>query len=231
MDARDIMTSPVVTAGPDNTVLEIAELMLDHKVSAVPIVDEEDKLIGLVSEGDLMRRSEIGTERHPSWWLLAFRGAVSLAEDFTKSHGAKASEIMTREMVTTGEDAPIWEIAETLEKKKIKRLPVVRDGRVIGIVSRANLVQALIAQREKAILSPTRDDRAIREELMKLLKDERWSNLAHLNIVVTEGTVHFWGLVNSDAEREALKAAAESVSGDGHVVDHTVTVATLARSN
>ena len=230
MDARDIMTSLVVTAGPDCTVLEIAELMLDAKVSAVPIVNEDDKLVGLVSEGDLMRRSEIGTERHPSWWLLAFRGAVSLAEDFTRSHGVKASEIMTKAVVTAGEDTPLWQIAETLEKKNIKRLPVVRDGRVVGIVSRANLVQALTARRDRAMAAPSKDDRAIREELVALLRDERWSDMAHLNIVVVEGTVHFWGLVNTDTQRDALRAAAESVSGVGEIVDHTVIAATLTRS-
>jgi CBS domain-containing protein len=221
------MASPVVTAGPDTSVLDIAQLMLDNKISAVPIANESGSLIGVVSEGDLMRRSEIGTERHPSWWLNAFRGAVSLAEEFTKSHGMKASEIMTKDVVTTREDASLWEIAETLERNKIKRLPVVRDGHVIGIVSRANLVQALMVQRDKAKISPTKDDRTIREELVRVLKDERWSGMVHLNIVVVDGTVHFWGLVNSETQRNALKVAAESLSGVSEVVDHTIIASTI----
>lgn len=227
MHARDIMTSPVVTVGPETTVLEIVKLMLENRISAVPIVDKKDKLIGLVSEGDLMRRTEIGTERHHSWWLSAFTGAVSLAEDFVKSHGVKASEIMTKEVLTANEDTPLWEIAETLEKRKIKRMPVLRKGRIVGIVSRANLLQALTVQREKLTEPASKDDRAIREELMTVLKSESWPDMSHLNVVVLKGTVHFWGLVNSDAQRDALQVAAEGISGVRQVVDHTLDATNL----
>lgn len=227
MHARDIMTSPVLAVGPETTVLEIVKLMLERRISAVPIVDDKDKLIGLVSEGDLMRRTEIGTERHRSWWLSAFTGAVSLAEDFVKSHGVKASEIMTKEVLTAREDTPLWEIAETLEKKKIKRMPVLRNGRIVGIVSRSNLLQALTAQRERLTAPSSKDDRAIREELMKVLKSESWPDMSHLNIVVLHGTVHFWGLVNSDSQRDALRVAAEGISGVRQVVDHTLNATTL----
>ena len=227
MHARDIMTSPVVSVGPETTVLEIVKLMLENRVSAVPIVDDQDRLMGLVSEGDLMRRTEIGTERHRSWWLSAFTGAVSLAEDFVKSHGLKASEIMTKNVFTAHEDTPLWEIAETLEKKKIKRMPILRDGRIIGIVSRANLLQALTAQREKLIEPLSKDDRAIREELVKVLKSESWPDMSHLNVVVLRGTVHFWGLVNSDAQRSALRVAAEGIPGVRQVMDHTLDAGTL----
>ena len=231
MDARDVMTSPVITAGPENTVLEIVQLMLENRISAVPILDGENKLIGLVSEGDLMRRSGMGVEHHPSWWLSAFRGAVSMAEGFVKSHGVKASEIMTRDVLTAGEDTPLWNIAETLEKNKIKRLPIVRDGHLVGIVSRANLLHAITAQRDTAMESPSKDDRAIREELISILGSERWSDMAHLNIVVKDGTVHFWGLINAEAQREAMKVAAENVHGVSDVVDHTINAATLASSD
>lgn len=230
MDARNVMTSPVVTAGPDTTVLEIVQLMLDNKISAVPILDEAGMLIGLVSEGDLMRRSEMGTARHPPWWLSAFRGTVSLADGFIKSHGVLASEVMTRQLITADEDTPLWKIAETLEKKKIKRLPIVRAGRVVGIVSRSNLLQALAAQREKAMQSVSKDDQTIREEMLKVLKGEAWPDLSHLNIVVTGGTVHFWGLVNSESQREGLKVAAEAVGGVKDVVDHTLLATEFARS-
>ncbi len=231
MDARDIMTSPVVTAGPETTILEIVQLMLENRISAVPILDEGGKLIGLVSEGDLMRRSEIGTERPARWWLSAFRGAVSMAEAFVKTHGVKASEIMTRDVITAREDTPLWEIAETLEKNGIKRLPVIRDGVLVGIVSRANLLQALTAQRGQATEMASKDDRAIREELHAELQAERWSNTSHLNIVVKNGVVHFWGLINAESQREALKVAAENISGVKDVIDHTINAATLTRSD
>lgn len=226
MRARDVMISPVVTAGPDATIAEIVRLMLDNRISAVPIIDEEGKALGLVSEGDLMRRSDIGTEPHRSWWLSAFSGAVSLAEDFVKHHGVKASEVMTRDVVSVTEDAELWQIAETLEKRKIRRVPVLRDGRVVGIVSRSNLLQALTAGREK-IGEPSKDDRAIREELLKALTGAKWSDMSHLNVVVRDGTVHFWGLVNSEAQREALEVAAEEIPGVRGVVDHTLVATSL----
>ena len=227
MHARDVMTTPVVTAGPETKVLDIVNLMLDNRISAVPIVGDDERLVGMVSEGDLIRRSEIGTEPHRSWWLSAFGGAATLAEDFVKSHGVKASEIMTDEVVTASEDTPLWEVAETLEKRKVKRLPVVRDGRVVGIVSRANLLQAITAQRDKQTDVPTRDDRSIREALMDQLKGEPWSDMSHLNIVVLDGTVHFWGIVSSDTQRTALKVAAENIPGVTEVVDHTHRTMTL----
>ncbi len=231
MYANDVMTSPVVTAGPDDSVFDIVQLMLDHKISVVPIVDGEARLIGLVSEGDLMRRSEFENEHQPRWWLSALRGKVSLAEGFVKSHGMTASEIMTRDPATVSEDTQLWEIASGLEKRKIKCMPVVRDGRVVGVVSRANLLQALTAQRDKAMDAPSKDDRAIREELMGVLRNERWSDMSHLNIVVMNGVVHFWGLVNSEQQREALKVAAENISGVGEVVDHTLIAVSLTSAD
>ncbi len=230
MYASDVMTSSVVTAGADDTILEIVRLMLDHKISVVPILDSEARLVGIVSEGDLMRRPEFGEKHQPRWWLSAFRGAVSLAEDFVKSHGMKTSEIMTRDPVTVREDTPLWEIAATLEKRKIKCVPVVRDDRVVGIVSRANLLQALTAQRGKAMEAPSTDDRTIREALISILKDERWSDMTHLNIVVKDRVVHVWGLINTESQRDAVRVAAETVPGVSEVVDHSINASTLTGS-
>jgi len=227
MHAVDIMTSPVITAGPNSTILDIVKLMLDNRISAVPIVGRDGSLLGLVSEGDLIRRSEIGARDYSSWWLSAIGGTISLAEDFVKTHGTRASEIMTETVKTVRQDARLWEIAELLEKDKIKRVPVMQDGKVVGIVSRANLLQALAAQREKQMEAPSRDDRAIRQELLELLDGERWSDTSHLNVVVLDGTVHYWGVVRNGTERDALKAAAESVGGVTDVVDHTHTSVTL----
>lgn len=222
MLARDVMFSPVITAKPDTAILEIVQLMLDHRISALPIIDDTGQLVGLVSEGDLLRRVEIGTQKHRSWWLTAFRGAVSLAEDFVKSQSMKASEVMTKNVVTAREDTPLWEIAEILEKKKFKRVPVVRDGRVVGIVSRANLLQALTTQKGFAVDAPSVDDREIREALLEVLRSEKWSNMSHLNVVVINGVVHFWGLVASQAQREALIVAAQAIPGVRDIVDHTL---------
>ena len=146
MQARDVMTSPVLSVTSDVTVQEIARLLLDRHISAVPVVDGEGILLGLVSEGDLIHRADAGTERHPSWWLGLVSDPEDDARSYLKSHGLRAGDVMTRNVVAVTEDAPIPEIAELLEKHRIKRVPVVRDGCVVGIVSRANLLQALVAR-------------------------------------------------------------------------------------
>ncbi len=227
MHAFDIMTSPVITAGPNATILEIVRLMLENRISALPIINREGMLIGLVSEGDLIRRSEIGARDYKSWWLSAIGGSITLAEEFVKSHGIKASEIMTEDVITVGPDTRIWEIASTLERKKIKRVPVIQDRKLVGIVSRANLLQALAAQQEKQPAQPSASDRAIREALMSSLDKEPWSDTSHLNVVVIDGVVHYWGLVPSKAQSKALQVAAENVPGVKDVVDHTHTGVTL----
>ena len=227
MHARDIMTSPVITAAPSAGVLDVVKLMLENRISALPIVTESGTLVGLVSEGDLIRRSEIGARDYSSRWLTAIGGQAQLAEDFVKTHAMKAEEIMTHDVVTVAGDTPAWQIAEILEKNKIKRVPVLQDSMVVGIVSRANLLQALAAQREKMLQAPSNDDRVLREKVLEALDGQSWSNPKHLNVVVQEGVVHYWGIVQSKSVRQALKVAAEGVPGVKDVVDHTHTTMTL----
>ncbi len=227
MHAVDIMTSPVITAGPNATVLEIVKLMLDNRISALPIVNRDGMLIGLVSEGDLIRRSEIGARDYKSWWLSAIGGSITLAEEFVKSHGIKANEIMTEDVISVSQDTRLWEIAATLEKKKIKRVPVMKEGKLVGIVSRANLLQALAAQQENRPAQPSATDRGIREALLASLEKEPWSDTSHLNVVVIDGVVHYWGLVASKAQSKALTVAAENIPGVKEIVDHTHTGVTL----
>ncbi len=221
MHARDIMTSPVITGAPGTTVLDIVNLMLRHHISAVPIVNKDDRLVGLVSEGDLIRRSELGASEYSSWWLAAIGAKVRLAEDFVRTHGTEASEVMTRDLVTVADDTPVGEIAVKLERHKIKRVPVMADGKLVGIVSRANLLQALAAQQQKMSDTPSGDDRALRANVLASLKHQPWSDLPHLNVVVKDGVVHYWGRVHSEEARQALKVAAENVPGVRSVVDHT----------
>jgi len=218
--ARDVMTSPAITATPQTTLPEIVQLMLENRISGVPIVDRAETLVGLVSEGDLVRRREIGFQQNRSWWLSMFGNAAVLADEFIKSHGVTAEEVMTKKVITAAEDTPLWEIAETLEKEKIKRVPIVHHGRVVGIVSRANLLQALTLQRNKILDQPSRQDSAIREELLQLLKDESWADLSHVNVMVSDGTVHLWGSVRSDAQRQALTVAAKGIAGVHDVINH-----------
>lgn len=227
MHARDIMTSPAITVPPESSVLDAVKLMLEKRISALPVVAADGALVGLVSEGDLIRRSETGARDYSSWWLAAIGGTARLAEEFLKTHGMIVDQIMTRTVVTVHEDLPVWKIAETLERKKIKRVPVMHGETVVGIVSRANLLQALAAQREKLMENPSTDDRALRRSVLEKLSGQSWADLSHVNVVVLEGVVHYWGLVNSQAERQALKAAAQGVPGVRDVSDHTHVVLTL----
>jgi CBS domain-containing protein len=196
----------------------IAALLLERHISAVPVIDDDRRILGIVSEGDLMRRGE--TERRPSWWLAAFSNAEELAREFTKTRGIRAKDVMTREVLTVTEETPIATIAELLEKRRIKRVPVVRDGRIVGIVSRADLLRALAVQDIKPMVPVTQDDRVIRDQLLAVLKREPWADTHLLNILVSDGVVHLWGLVGSDAEQKALRVAAETIPGVRGVEDH-----------
>jgi CBS domain-containing protein len=218
MKAKDVMTTKVATVGPDMPVNAIAALLLERHISAVPVIDDDRRILGIVSEGDLMRRGE--TERRPSWWLAAFSNAEELAREFTKTRGIRAKDVMTREVLTVTEETPIATIAELLEKRRIKRVPVVRDGRIVGIVSRADLLRALAVQDIKPMVPVTQDDRVIRDQLLAVLKREPWADTHLLNILVSDGVVHLWGLVGSDAEQKALRVAAETIPGVRGVEDH-----------
>ena len=144
MNAADVMTTNVITVHADASVEEIAETLLANGISAVPVIDDFGGLVGIVSEGDLVHRVELGTEQHPSWWLEFLAGKQALAYDYIKSHGRRAADLMTRPVITVNAETPLSEIASLLDEHRIKRVPVVDKGKIIGIVSRANLVQALI---------------------------------------------------------------------------------------
>tara|TARA_R110002110_G_scaffold328826_1_gene540338 strand:+ start:2204 stop:2899 length:696 start_codon:yes stop_codon:yes gene_type:complete len=210
MQAKDVMTHSVVSVSPDTPVSEIARKLIARGISAVPVLDEAGKIVGIVSEGDLMRRDESGTERRPSWWLRMFELPENKAHEFVKTHGLHARDVMTREVTTVSEDTPINEIAELLEYQHIKRVPVVRDGRPVGIVSRANLLFGLAAIRTLPAVNI--EDEAIQAELMTALKKAGVRTLS-VNVLVSGGVVDIWGDVSSEDERRAAGVAAEGVPG------------------
>lgn len=219
MLAKDVMTTNVVTVGPETPVPEIAQLFLKHRISGTPVVGPDGRLLGIVSEGDLLRRAETGTERHRSWWLTLVGGAEELAREYVKTHGRRAADVMTREVVTVAEDTPAAEIARLLEERRIKRVPVVREGRVVGIISRADLLRGL-ASWTPVEAPASADDRALRERVLKSLRSAGLAAPALVNAVVTEGVVHLWGAVESEEERRACRVAAESVPGVRAVENH-----------
>lgn len=218
MNARDVMTTNVVAVRPEMPVNAIAALLLERHISAVPVIDDERRVVGIVSEGDLVRREE--TAPRPSWWLAIFGDPEKLAREFARSHGQRAKDVMSREVVTVSEETPLGEIAALLEKHRIKRVPVLRDGRLVGIVSRADVLRGLVARGLKPVSPVAQDDAAIRAQLLEALQREPWASGHFLSIVVDHGVVHFWGLVQSDAERRALRVAAENIQGVRGVEDH-----------
>ena len=219
MKARDVMTLGVYTVKPTTSVKDVARLFMQRRISAVPVVDDQGKIIGIVSEGDLLHRSEISTQRRHPWWLdLMVRDEVLDAEEYIKAHTKQVADIMTRNVITAEPDTPLQEIAEILAKYTIKRVPIVRDGRLVGIVSRANLVQAIATSGSD--LDVPLSDTTIREQLLTHLNKEDWAHTALLNVTVNGGVVDLWGFIESDTERKAIRIAAEATPGVRAVNDH-----------
>src|SRR5271166_1505337 len=221
MRAIDVMTREVVTVRPETEVAEAIKLLVEHDVSALPVVDAEGNLIGILSEADLVHRVEIGTEKHRPWWLEAITGGSTLAEEFAKSHGKRVDEIMTSGAISVSEDTPLSEIATLFERKRIKRVPVIKDGKLVGVVSQSNLIQAL-ASVVGRMDQHDETDRQIRLELQARLQQQSWTDFGSRNITVSDRVVHLWGLVGSEAERKALLALAESVPGVSQVSDEMI---------
>jgi CBS domain-containing protein len=220
MHARDVMTKDVVTVGPETTVGEIAALLVRHRIGAVPVVSSDDRrLLGLVSQTDLVHRSETGTEKRREWWLEAFADPDARAREYVKSHGQKARDVMTRIVVSVSESASLAEVADVLDANRIRQVPVISQGRLAGIISRANLVRALA---EVSITAPaTRPDGgALQKAIWDQIKAQPWLKTAFVNLSVKDGVVDLWGAVESHDQRRALKVLVEGVPGVAKVEDN-----------
>lgn len=218
MNAADVMTPDVISAGPDAPLSELARLMLDNHVSAIPIL-EDGRIVGVVSESDLLQRAEADAERRPSRWLELVTSTDRLANSYTRTHARRASEIMTRDVVTVSDTTPITEIAHLLEVHGIKRVPVMRDGKLVGIVSRRNLLQALATSLSAPPVGA--DDKTIREAFYAELRRQSWAaGAASISAVVGDGIVHLWGIAPDDAVRQAIVVVAETIAGVRGVEDH-----------
>ena len=228
MRAMDVMTTNVITVGPDTSVQEIAKVLSERGISGVPVVDPDQRLLGIVSEGDLLHRVETGTERRVqrrrrSWWLDTVGSDEELARDYVKSHGRTARDVMTREVITATDTTELADIANLLETKRIKRVPVIRDGKLVGIVSRANLVRALAAAGSRLTADTATDDSTIRQKLLTELQGQEWVHTWASDIIVRDGIVHIWVCDDRPPEeREALRVAAENISGVRGVEEHIV---------
>lgn len=204
--ARDVVSVP-----PDASVREIASLMLERRISGVPVVDAEGQVLGVVSEGDLIRRPEIETDRADRGWLSIFVSDEERARDFVKSHGRRAREVMTRPAVCVAPQTPLDEAVRIMERHHIKRLPVIEQGRLVGLMTRADLVRALLLRQHAH--SPTQSDQELRQRVEALLRSEDWAAGAYINVVVEAGVVQLWGTVDSAAQREAILVAVSGLDG------------------
>jgi len=218
LTAADVMTTDVITVTPETPIRDIATLLHTKHISGVPVVNPDSSVVGIVSEGDLIGHAEVVGERRRSWWLRLFDDESVLARDYAKTHGRVAGDVMTSSVITVSPTATLAEIAKTLEDHRIKRVPVVSDGKLAGIVTRGNLLQALATADVSKPASI--DDRTIRDRLLNKLNAQSWANLALKNILVQDGVVHLWGFVATEEERRALRLAAENVPGVKTVEDH-----------
>ena len=215
------MTRNVISIAPDASVLKALRLMLQHKISGLPVVDRSGSVVGIVTEGDFLRRAETGTERKRPRWLELLLGSGPLARDYVRSHARRVDEVMTHDVETVAEDAQLGDIVTLMEKHRIKRVPVVRDGRIVGIVSRANLLRALAGVAAEIPAGPQSDE-AIREGVLAELDRQSWGPRNLIDVIVRNGVVELWGTVVEPDQRDAARVAAETVPGVKAVKSHIV---------
>jgi CBS domain-containing protein len=227
MNAADVMVSNVITVGPDATVQEVAEILLKNRISAVPVVSQSGKILGIVSEGDMLRRVESHTLRHRSWWLQLLTPDAKLRDEFVRSHSHRVVDVMTVNVLTVSPETPLGEIASMLEKNGIKRVPVVKGGKLVGIVSRANMLQAIATIGKTINPAVTVNDAMLREKVIAQLDRQplTWPSL--INVIVHDGTVELWGMTDSESERRAVRVAAEVTPGVSAVADNLIVRSTM----
>jgi CBS domain-containing protein len=213
------MTSKVISVDPNATVLEAARLMLQHRISGLPVVDAAGQLVGILSEGDFLRRRETQTLRRRSRWLEFLLGPGRMAAEYSHSHGKKVSEVMTPEVATVDENAALEDIVTLMERRHIKRVPIMRDGKLAGIITRANLLHAMVGL-ARTTPPMAKGDAAIRDRLLAEMQNETWAPVAMVDVQVKDGVVELWGSILDERQRDALKVAAENIPGVKAVKDY-----------
>jgi CBS domain-containing protein len=222
MRVKDVMTPNVICITADEPVLKAARLMLQNRISGLPVLDKEGELIGMVTEGDFLRRGELGTQRRRPKWLEFIVGPGKLAQEYTQSAGRKVEDIMTPDPRTIAEDETLEAVVDMMERHHVKRLPVTRRGRMVGIVSRANLMHALASITRDSLAVPPAGDSVIRERILAAITKQDWA--PHINVIVKNGIAELHGVITDDRERQGLIVAAENVPGVKQVRDHLVWV-------
>lgn len=218
MRADQIMTRKVITVGPDAPVIEAARTMLQHHIGSLPVVDAAGKLVGMISDGDFIRRAEIGTERQHGRWLSLAVGSSQIASDFVRAHGRKVGDIMTPNPLTVTADSPIEQVVQVMESNNVKRLPVVSGDRLVGIITHADFVHA-IANLAADVPDPTADDDQISQQVVAAI-EKAALHPCRFTVTVRDGVVHLSGAVKDEKSRKLAIIAAECVSGVKNVQDH-----------
>jgi CBS domain-containing protein len=221
MKARDLMTPDVITVTPDTPIMGVARLLAERHISAVPVTDAERKVVGVVSEADLLRQVGGFGEDTPGFFEALFSDPAKMAAQYAKSHGRTARDVMTSELVSVTEDTEAAEIARQLDKNHIRRVLVLRDGRLAGIVTRADLLRAIVTH-QSAASAGDQSDEGIYRAVMAEMKKQPWASTFYTTVVVKDGVVEFYGYCGSDEYRRALRVLAENVAGVKKVQDHLV---------
>jgi len=221
MIVADVMSRNVISIPPEATVVDAVNLMLSHRISGLFVVDKAGDLVGVVTEGDLLRREELGTERGRPWWLRLLVSPARQAVDFTRTHGRHVRDVMTRDVISVADSAPLEAVVATMEKARIKRMPVTRDEHVIGVISRADLLRALVGL-VRDVEPVATDNRSIRTAILDSLEHQSWAPMTTLNVTVSKGIVDVWGTIANEAERDAIRVVVENTPGVKAVHDHLV---------
>jgi CBS domain-containing protein len=218
MKAADVMTLGAATVRPGDSVARAAQMMLQYGVSGLPVVDDDGRIVGMITERDFLRRAELGTERKRPRWAEFLFGTAELADDYVRSHARTVEEVMTRDVVTVEADTPLSKVVDIMERRDFKRLPVLRDGRLAGIISRANLLRA-VARRPDEIPAAQVDDRVIRDRIIEEIEKQPWAPQGALDVNVRNGVVELRGTLADESVRRAVRVAAENVPGVQEVKD------------
>jgi CBS domain-containing protein len=219
MQAKDIMTRDVATVSPSANVREIAKLMASKRLSGLPVVTSDGRPVGMLTASDLLHRVETGTEKRSSWFTSFFSNPDDMARQYAKAHGLKAHEVMSRHVISVRDDADLSEVADVLDRNRLKRVPVVRDGSLVGIVSRSDLVRVLSEASVGQAIAPS-DDAAVQNAIWQAIRKQTWLNSGYVNITVKDGVVEAWGMVGSQDQRNALMVLIEEAAGAARVEDH-----------
>jgi CBS domain-containing protein len=230
MQVSDVMTRRVISVPPNHSIDSAIELMLKHHISGLPVIDDKGKLVGVVTEGDFLRRPEIDAERRRPGWREALLGPSEAAKSYVHSHGVKVKDVMTQNPVSVAEDIPLDRVVQLMESRNVKRLPVVRGAKVVGIISRANLMRALVSI-HRAIDRAAKDDAKIRARILDDIARQSWGAGVIIDVVVRDGVADLWGTIYEPEQARALGALVESTPGITRVRDYLTCMGELVSAN